>query len=195
MIQAHCPAISGRIMGEISRLLNNEGVFTTLWGNQRGITAFLTPLICLQLARRRRVTKGTAALWAASHTVVIKLHLQWLHWFLSRCPRCARSDTKLAIGCKNLNAASCGSGWEGPARRSTAVAFFLQLFVFTRCGKSHVLMTLNYRTAFFFSFCFSGRCDFTHQQGGHTWDGQVDLTQAHCFLRGSTASETATLHW
>lgn len=27
-------------MGEISRLLNNEGAFTTLQGNQRGITAF-----------------------------------------------------------------------------------------------------------------------------------------------------------
>lgn len=43
MIRAHRPAISGRIMGEISRLLNNEGAFTMLRGNQWGITAFLMP--------------------------------------------------------------------------------------------------------------------------------------------------------
>lgn len=58
MIRAHCPAISGRIMGEISRLLNNEGVFTTLRGNQRGITAFLTPAHLLAVGSAAPGHKG-----------------------------------------------------------------------------------------------------------------------------------------
>lgn len=66
MIRARRPAISGRIMGEISRLLNNEGAFTTLRGNQRGITAFLTLAHLLAVGSAALGHKGSGSFMSGS---------------------------------------------------------------------------------------------------------------------------------
>lgn len=73
-------------MGEISRLLNNEGAFTALQGNQRGITVFYAS----SFACSRVPDIGSQREWrfyerihtrarTHTHTPVIKLHLQCLY--------------------------------------------------------------------------------------------------------------------